>query len=291
MKDTIFAKVNGTPVTGRDILRGVKRLLAEYEETDSFAMTPNADNQAFLNAEALQKLIERQALLKMAAFEGVEADDEEVNRSLFELRDNCRDEAEWETLLHDMNLEDHQLREELLRDLIIENLLFSRLQHVEEPGDEAAEAFYHQNKESMTLPENFSFVEVEVPSQERLQEVALVLNAQEATAIMHEAECLGLRCSLSDDIPKNQLPDPLQTVLSDLYPGKIGSLPTDDGTIILIKLLAKTPGKTLSLEEALPGLREYLAVMQKKALMDALVEEALEKCEILYLNAELLKDL
>lgn len=291
MKSTIFARINGTAIKGEDILRGVKRLLAEYEDTDSFALTPNGDNQAFLYAEALQKLIERQALLKMAAFEGIEAEEEVVNRSLFELRDNCQDEAEWESLLHDMNLEDYQLREELIKDITIDNLLFSRLQHVEEPDDEAAEAFYHRNKESMILPDIFSFIEVEAPSQGKLQEAALILNAQETAMILNEAERLGFRCVLSDNIPKNQLPEPLQAALSDLEPGKIGSLPADDGTIILIKLLSKVPGKILSLEDALPGLKEYLAMMQQKALMDALIEEALEKCDIEYLNAKLLKDL
>ncbi|MGL5721810.1 MAG: peptidyl-prolyl cis-trans isomerase [Brevinema sp.] len=289
MKNTLFAEVSGTPILGADVSRSVKRILTERENDPHYADIPNDDNVAYINAEGLQQAIERIALKIMAQSEGFTIDDDTVSTAIFELRTQYEDDNDWEILLDDLGLEDSTLRGELHTDLIVEALFASRIEALAEPGDEEAKEYYRHNKDSMQVPARYTFIEMEVSTNAR--EAAAVLAQEDGAKIMSLAKERGLKCSHSESMSKLDLPESLQNVLSDLPEGKIASLPADDGTVVLVKLLKKIEGRVMEVDEVLPGLKEYLQVMQHKALYDVLVEEALDKANIIYHNADLLKNL
>lgn len=287
MQDTLFAEVNGIPITGADVKRSVKRLLNEKEESRDYVNIPNEANGGYINAEGLQHYIERIALAAAAADEGFVIDDDAINTAIYDLRTKCEDEAEWESLLNDMGLEDTDLRKELSIDMAVEAMFSSRLEAVLEPSDEDAQNYYALNKESMIIPADYTFLEIDASG--RLQEAAALMAQNEGAKIQNDAKTRGLVCSLSENMPAKDLPEALQNILSELPEGKVASMPTDDGSIVLIKLLKKTESRQMAQEEVLPGLKEYLKVMQHKALADVLIEESLEKAKIIYHNTDLLK--
>ncbi|MGL5255136.1 MAG: peptidyl-prolyl cis-trans isomerase [Brevinema sp.] len=289
MKNTLFAEVSGTPILGTDVVRSVKRFLTERENDPHYADIPNDENIAYINAEGLQRAIDRIALKLVAQSEGFIIDDETVSAAIFELRTQYEDDNDWEILLDDLGLEDSTLRSELHTDLMVEALFTSRVEALNAPGDEEAKEYYQHNKESMQIPDKYTFIEMEVS--ENAREAAAVLAEVDGAKIMSLAKERGLKCSFSENMSKIELPEALQNVLSDLPEGKIASLPADDGTVVLVKLLKKNEGRIMEAEEVLPGLKEYLTVMQHKALYDVLVEEALDKATIVYHNADLLKNL
>lgn len=290
MKKTVFATVNGQEITGYQIIRAKKRLLLENEE-QSFVYKESDDNKGFLNTEALQKLIEIHALTALARFEGIEADEEEISKIIYELKTQYSDEFEWESNLHDLGLDVINLRDDIRNDILIDMLLYSRLTNVEEPNEENAKDFYQKNIQFMKHPSVYTFLEIEAPSKNELPKVAALLKLDDTSTIMTEASKDNLPCCLNEEIPKNKLPEELQSVLEDLEKDQIGSMPADDGSIVLIKLIKKNSEKDISEEEALPGLIEYLKIQQQSNMFDDLVIEALEKCEITYQNTELLKNL
>lgn len=291
MKQILFAHVNGKEIFGEDIIRARNRILSEHEHNPSFARIPNDNNLAFLNTEALQKLIEINALLALAKFEGLTITDEEISTAIFELRSQYQDEAEWESVLHDLGISDKNLREDIYSDLLIDKLIQSKLDYVDAPSEESIEEFYQQNLEFMKLPNIYTFIELEIPSQEQLSLAAQILSHQDSHTISIEAAQHKFHFVLNDHIPFNKLPDPLQSILEDLEEGKIGTLATDDSSIILIKLLQKISGKVLNLEDAAEGLKEYLKIQQNQSLLDTLIEDSIERCDIIYHHTELLKDL
>lgn len=288
MKNTLFAEVNGSPIRGSDVLCSVRRILSEQDE-ESYASSPNPENSAYINAEGLQQYIERLALRDAAKAEGFIIDEDSISAAIYDLRSSCEDEGEFQTLIHGLGLEISSLRREIEIDLYVEALFNSRLGGVNEPGEEEAREFYSFNKEAMKVPETYTFIEIE--AEDNAREAAAVLGMEDGAKIMTEAKKRGIKCSFSEEMKSQELPEALQNVLSDLEVGKIASLPTDEGTVMLIKLLKKTESRLMSEEETLEGLKEYLTVMQHKALADILVEEALEKAEVIYHNADLLKKL
>ncbi len=292
MKNTIFATVNGKEILGVDIINARKRLISEMDSEEStFANTPNDENNSYINAEALQTLIDRYALVALAKFEGVEVSDEDISSAIFELRNSYEDEAEWETALDDLGINDKNIREIFLMDMMVDRLLQSHLEHFDEPDNQSAEDFYNQNIESMKLTDSYTFIEVEVSDASLLRTAAEILSKGDTAFVLKECQKNHLEATLNEEIPFQQLPEPLQEAFKNLEEHQIGSVPLEDDTVVLIKLLRKITGKTLSLTDALPGLIEYLNYQQQKDLLDELTGASLEKCDIQYLNMELLKDL
>ncbi|MGL4366999.1 MAG: peptidylprolyl isomerase [Brevinemataceae bacterium] len=290
MKNTLFAQINGKKIIGEDIIRAKKRLLTENEEVQSFAYTPNEDNNGLLNAEALQSLINTYGLIALAKFEGLEAD-EEISQAIFELRNQYEDEAEWESVLHDLKIDDSNLRQEIANDLIIKMLIESRIEYFENINAESIEKFYDDNVEFMKHPPSYTFIELEAPSKELLTQAAEILSLTDSSEISKAAEKNNLSVSINTDIPKQQLPESLQSVLEDLEKSKVGFLPMEDDSIVLIKLLKKREEVPISLEEAYDGLEEYLTHQRNQKILDSLLDEVLEKCDIQYFNTKLLKEL
>ncbi len=290
MKETVFAEVNGKSITGEDILSLRKRNQND-EQNENFAYVPNEENNSYLNAEALSQLIDRAALTALAKFEGIDISEEEVSEAIFNLRNEYEDEAEWESALDDLGLNERNIRKSFYQDMMIEGLLQSHLEHFEEPDNAKAEEFYKQNLEYMKLPSKYTFLEAEIKDPAQLKSTAELLSNSDPAYILSEAAKRGVVAVLNEDISSNQLPEALQEVFKELPEQKIGTVPLEDDTIVLVKLLKKTPEKTLSLKEALPGLIEYLNYQQQKDLLDELTAQAVDKCDISYLNADKLKDL
>ncbi|MGL5956363.1 MAG: hypothetical protein ACRC0X_07160 [Brevinema sp.] len=292
MKNTLFASVNGQNILGADIISSRKRILSESDpENTTFVNTPNEENNSFLNAEALQKLIEQFALVALAKFEGVEVSEEELSQTIYELRSSYDDEIDWATSLDDLGIHDKNIREVFYRDLIIDRLLQSHLEHFEKPDNHKAEEFYYQNLESMKTTDSYTFIELEIKDSHQIKLGAEILTQYDTADIIKQAEKYGWNAVLNEDIPHQQLPESLQDMFKDLQEKKIGTIPLEDNSLVFVKLLQKISGKQLSLEEVLPGLIEYLNYQQSKDLLDELTDLALEKSDIQYHNVELLKQL
>ncbi|MGL4563194.1 MAG: SurA N-terminal domain-containing protein [Brevinema sp.] len=291
MKKTVFATVNGKEITGQQILRAKKRLLIEHEDKESFIYKESDDNAAYLNSEALQKLIEIQALVALAKFEGITPDEKKISDIIYELKMEYTDDFEWESNLDDLGISNSNLREDIRNDVIVDMLVASRSDDMSEPGEEAARSFYHENIQFMKHPSVFTFLEIEVLSQHDLHRISSLLKHSDTAYIMQESSKHNLHICLNEEIPLNKLPEPLQEMLEDLSEGQIGSLPAEDGSIILVKVIKKYKERMISEAEAIPGLIEYLKIQQESHILDTLIEESLEKCDIVYLNTELLKKL
>jgi len=291
MKQTLFATVNGQQILGETILNSRKRILSEQPEKPDFVQEPNENNNSFLNAEALQKLIDMHSLVALAKFEGITIEEEEISDTIYKLRSSYEDEIEWDLSLEDLGIDNKNIRQVFYFDLMVDRLINSHLQHFEDPNDDSAEEFYHQNQESMKIPDSYTFIEIEVPNADRLKLAVTILSQNDTASVVKESEKYSLPVTVNEEIPKNKLPESLQEMLADLEENKIGTIPTEDDTIVLIKLLRKYIGETLSLEKALPGLIEYLKFQQYANVLDDLTITAIDKCDIVYHSTELLKKL
>ncbi|MGL4676989.1 MAG: hypothetical protein ACRCWI_04915 [Brevinema sp.] len=292
MKNILFASVNGQNILGEDVLTSRKRLLSELEpESTTFVSIPNEENNSFLNAEALQKTIQQKALVALAKFEGIEVSEEELSQTIYELRSAYDDEVDWVTSLDDLGIDDKNIREVFYRDLMIDRLLQSHLELFEVPDSEKAEEFYQQNLESMKINDSYTFIELEIKNSQHIKIAADILAQNDTTEIIKKAQNYGWDAVLNESIRFQQLPVALQEMMKDLPEQKIGTLPLEDESLVFVKLLQKIPGKQLSLEDALPGLIEYLKYQQYKDLLDELTDLALDKSDIQYHNIELLKQL
>jgi len=291
MNKTLFATVNGKEILGEDILQAKARILAEHTDNSTFVNTPNEDNSVYLNTEALQKLIEINSLIALAKFEGITVDDEELTEIIYELRSHYKEESDWQYILQSLGMDNKNLRYNTYCDLMIDKLLRSRFECSEEPSDNSIQEYYNKNIEFMKSPNIYTFIELEIPNQEKLPLAVNILSYNDSKIISKEAISNNFQFVLNDSIPFNKLPEPLQAILEDLEINKIGTLPTEEEAIILVKLLQKIKGKVLEFEEVFSGLKEYLKIQQQKGLMDNLTEDSMDKCDIIYHNTDLLKEL
>lgn len=290
-KNTIFATINEKDICGIDILRVRNRILIENESTDSFVYKENSDNTHFLNTESLQKLIEVQALVNMSREQNCMASENEVSEAIFGARSDFENEDAWEASLMELSLDSHSIREHFFYDISINKLLDKHFEELTDADEETIKSFYDNNLDSMKTRSIYTFIEIEVTSKESIREMIEILSGSDVTKIAQKSQELSMPFKLNEMLPEGELPEPLQEVCRDLEIGKIGTLPLEEGSFVLIKILQKTPEKLLSLEEATPGLQEYIKLSKHKEIMDSLVDVAIQNSNISYQNLSLLKEL
>jgi peptidyl-prolyl cis-trans isomerase SurA len=141
------ARVNGYRITHAELEK-----YYQSQVTDSGGdATPDQERMMRLNL--LGELIDRQIMLDRAEKLGLMAVDDEVESSFQEYGSRFRDEAEFERHLEDASATVEEIKNELRRNLTIENLLHSRITSRIEVSESEMRDYYDKNLGNFNVPE------------------------------------------------------------------------------------------------------------------------------------------
>lgn len=285
----VVVKVNGDCITDRMLEASVGRYIVQLEEEEN-DFEPTDRNLKYVRTEALNYLIERILLIQLARKSGVTVSEEELERTINGMRGNFDDEEQWKNNLLALHVSEPELSGEVRDDLLLEKFLDGLYEANLKYTEDDIKNYFSENERFMKEPDIFNFYEAYLSGPGQLEQaVAVIESGKDKDEVKSRLETLGIPFEEYAQVPAFKVPQEVLNILSDLEPGKIGTMALPDGGMIIYKLKSRTVGNKLSYDSVKTRLAEYLIQNGKKELYSKLVRDEMERASIEYVDTSVLE--
>jgi peptidyl-prolyl cis-trans isomerase C len=151
MESLMIASVNGHPITRTELEARTLSLLQHHQEQIPTEEIEEA--RSLFRKQALENLINEQLLLQEAERLELEAEAEEVDARLAEIRKHFTEPEGLDERLAQLGVSEDKLRSQIQRSMKIAAVIETCLEDVQEANEEEIEAFYKHNPDELRTPE------------------------------------------------------------------------------------------------------------------------------------------
>src|ERR1035438_6228298 len=153
------AKVNGVVLTDKDLLREMYAIFPYAQQHNGF---PKAQ-EAAIRQGALEMIIFEELVYQEAVRRKLTVPPEKLNRAEADFRKQFKSPDEYQQYLQtEMHGSEQQLRKQIQRSLLIEQLLKSDVEDKSAVSLAEVKAYYDKNPARYTQPESFSFQSISI---------------------------------------------------------------------------------------------------------------------------------
>ena len=289
------ARVNGAVLTDRDLLREMYAIFPNAQQHNGF---PKAQ-EAAIRQGALEMIIFEELVYQEAVRRKLTVPPEELNRAEADFRKQFKSPDEYQQYLQtEMHGSEQQLRKQIQRSLLIEQLLKSDVEDKSAVSRAEVKAYYDKNPARYTQPESFSFQSISIvpplkptagQAQEAQKHAEDALRQAKATNSYQEFGLLAEKISEDDFrvnmgdhkvIALDKLPPQIVKAFSAMQPGQVSGLIQIESAYTIVRLNAHTPAKKQSLKEVESDLKVDLQKSKYEKLRSGLAKQLRAKAKI-----------
>jgi peptidyl-prolyl cis-trans isomerase D len=224
---------------------------------------------------------------------------EKLNRAEADFRKQFKSPDEYQQYLQtEMHGSEQQLRKQIQRSLLIEQLLKSDVEDKSAVSRAEVKAYYDKNPARYTQPESFSFQSISIvpplkptagQAQEAQKHAEDALRQAKATNSYQEFGLLAEKISEDDFrvnmgdhkvIALDKLPPQIVKAFSAMQPGQVSGLIQIESAYTIVRLNAHTPAKKQSLKEVESDLKVDLQKSKYEKLRSGLAKQLRAKAKI-----------
>jgi parvulin-like peptidyl-prolyl isomerase len=295
VSDKPVARVNGTVLTDRDLLREMYSIFPYARQHNGF---PKAQ-EAAIRQGALEMIIFEELVYQEAVRRKLTVPPEELNRAEADFRKQFNTPDEYQQYLQsEMHGSPQQVRRQIQRSLLIEQLLKSDVEKRSAVSLAEVKAYYDKNPARFQQPESFSFQSISIlpplkPTAEQAKEAQKraedALRQAKATKSYQEFGLLAEKLSEDDFrvnmgdhkvIGRDKLPPQVVKTLLAMPAGQITGLIQIESAYTIIRLNAHTPARKQSLDEVKSDLKVELQKSKYEKLRSGLAKQLRTKAKI-----------
>src|ERR1039458_4477896 len=295
MSDKAVARVNGAVLTDRDLLREMYAIFPYARQHNGF---PKSE-EAAIRQGALEMIIFEELVYQEAVRRKLTVPPEKLNRAEADFRKQFKSPDEYQQYLQtEMHGSEQQLRKQIQRSLLIEQLLKSDVEDKSAVSRAEVKAYYDKNPARYTQPESFSFQSISIvpplkptagQAQEAQKHAEDALRQAKATNSYQEFGLLAEKISEDDFrvnmgdhkvIALDKLPPQIVKAFSAMQPGQVSGLIQIESAYTIVRLNAHTPAKKQSLKEVESDLKVDLQKSKYEKLRSGLAKQLRAKAKI-----------
>lgn len=295
VSDKAVARVNGAVLTDRDLLREMYAIFPYAQQHNGF---PKAQ-EAAIRQGALEMIIFEELVYQEAVRRKLTVPPEKLNRAEADFRKQFKSPDEYQQYLQtEMHGSEQQLRKQIQRSLLIEQLLKSDVEDKSAVSLAEVKAYYDKNPARFTQPESFSFQSISIvpplkptagQAQEAQKHAEDALRQAKATNSYQEFGLLAEKISEDDFrvnmgdhkvIALDKLPPQIVKAFSAMQPGQVSGLIQIESAYTIVRLNAHTPAKKQSLKEVESDLKVDLQKSKYEKLRSGLAKQLRAKAKI-----------
>jgi parvulin-like peptidyl-prolyl isomerase len=295
VSDKAVARVNGAVLTDRDLLREMYAIFPYAQQHNGF---PKAQ-EAAIRQGALEMIIFEELVYQEAVRRKLTVPPEKLNRAEADFRKQFKSPDEYQQYLQtEMHGSEQQLRKQIQRSLLIEQLLKSDVEDKSAVSLAEVKAYYDKNPARYTQPESFSFQSISIvpplkptagQAQEAQKHAEDALRQAKATNSYQEFGLLAEKISEDDFrvnmgdhkvIALDKLPPQIVKAFSAMQPGQVSGLIQIESAYTIVRLNAHTPAKKQSLKEVESDLKVDLQKSKYEKLRSGLAKQLRAKAKI-----------
>jgi len=289
------AKVNGTVLTDKDLLREMYAIFPYAKQHNGFPRAQEAEiRQGALEMIIFEELVYQEALRRKMTVTPAKIDQAETAyRKQFESPDQFQQFMQTE-----MHGSRQQLRDQIQRSLLIDQLLKQEVDNKSAVSPAEVKAYYDKNLARFQVPESFSFQSISVlpprngtPDQakegrkradEALKQATATKSYQEFGLLAEKISEDDYRVNMGDHkvVPSDKLPPQVIKSLMAMKPGDVSGLIQIETAYTILRLNAHTPPHKQSFTEVQAELQTDLQKKKYEQLRSNLAKQLKAKSKV-----------
>ena len=293
--DKPVARVNGAVLTDRDLLREMYAIFPYAQQHNGF---PKAQ-EAAIRQGALEMIIFEELLYQEAERRKLSVSAETLHRQEGEFRNQFQSPDQYKQYLQaEMRGSEQQLRKQIRRSLLIEQVLKSDVEAKSTVTAAEVRAYYEKNPTRFQQAETFTFQSVSIvpplkPTADQAKEAQRkaddALRQAKATKSYQDFGLLAEKISEDDFrvnmgdhkvVGRDKLPPQVVKALLSLQPGQMSGLIQIESAYTIIRLNAHTLGRKQRLDEVRSDLKVELQKAKYEKLRSGLAKQLRAKAKI-----------
>ncbi len=295
VSDKPVARVNGAVLTDRDLLREMYAIFPYAQQHNGF---PKAQ-EAAIRQGALEMIIFEELVYQEAVRRKLTVPPEKLNRAEADFRKQFNTPDEYQQYLQaEMHGSAQQLRQQMQRSLLIEQVLKSDVEDRSAVSLAEVKAYYDKNPARFEQPESFSFQSISIVpplkptavqakeaqkrAEDALRQAKATKNYQEFGLVAEKISEDDFRVNMGDHkvVGREKLPPHVVKAFLAMQPGQITGLIQVESAYTILRLNAHTPGRKQSLDEVKSDLKVELQKSKYEKLRSGLAKQLRAKAKI-----------
>ena len=288
VSDKPVARVNGTVLTDRDLLREMYAIFPYAQQHNGF---PKAQ-EAAIRQGALEMIIFEELVYQEAVRRKLTVPPEKLNRADADFRKQFHSPDEYQQYLQsEMHGSERQLREQMKRSLLIEQLLKSDVEDKSAVSLAEVKAYYDKNPAKYLQPESYSFQTISIvpplkptavqakeaqkAAEDVLRQAKLTKSYQDFGLLAEKVSQDDFRVNMGDHkvIARDKLPPQIVKAFATMQPGQVSGLIQIESAYTIVRLNAHTAAKKKRLEEVKADLKVDLQKSKYEKLRSGLAKQ------------------
>jgi parvulin-like peptidyl-prolyl isomerase len=295
VSDKPVARVNGAVLTDRDLLREMYAIFPYAQQHNGF---PKAQ-EAAIRQGALEMIIFEELVYQEAVRRKLTVAPGKLNRAEAEFRKQFKSPDQYQEYMQvEMHGSAQQLRQQIKRSLLIEQLLKSDVEDRSGVSLAEVKAYYDKNPAKYTQPESFSFQSISVmpplkptaaqakeaqkTAEDALRQAKATKTYQDFGLLAEKISQDDFRVNMGDHkvIGRDKLPPQIVKAFAAMQPGQVSGLIQIESAYTIVRLNAHTVAKKKSLEEVKSELKTELQKSKYEKLRSGLAKQLRAKAKI-----------
>jgi len=295
VSDKPVARVNGAVLTERDVLREMYTIFPYAQQHNGF---PKAQ-EATIRQGALEMIIFEELVYQEAERRKLAIPAEKLNRAESEFRKQFNSPDQYQQYLQtEMRGSEKQLRQQMRRSLLIEQLLKTDVELRSAVTPAEIQAYYTKNAAKYSQPESFSIQSISIvpplkatPDQEKeakkkaeeaLRQAKATKSYQEFGLLAEKLSEDDFRVNLGDHkvVGTDKLPPQVVKTLQTMQSGQLTGLIQIETAFTIIRLNVHTPPRKKPLSEVSNDLKTELQKSKYEKLRSNLAKQLRAQAKI-----------
>jgi len=295
VSDKPVARVNGTVLTDRDLLREMYAIFPYAQQHNGFPKAQEAE----IRQGALEMIIFEELVYQEAARRKLAIPAEKLNRAEADFRAQFKSPDQYQQYLQtEMHGSEQQLRQKMRRSLLIEHVLKTDVEDKSAVSLAEVQAYYAKNEVRYQQGETFTFQSISVlpplkptaeqakqartKAEDALRQAKTTKSYQEFGLLAEKISEDDFRVNLGDHkvVSSDKLPPQVVKALQAMSSGQVSGLIQIESAYTIIRLNAHTPARKRPLSEVKNDLKTDLQKSKYEKLRSNLAKQLRAKAKI-----------
>ena len=295
VSDKPVARVNGTVLTDRDLLREMYMIFPYAQQHNGFPKAQEAE----IRQGALEMIIFEELVYQEAVRRKLTISPEKLNRAQADFRGQFKSPDQYQQYLQtEMQGSEKNLRQQMRRSLLIEQVLKTDVEDKSAVSSTEVQAYYAKNPAKYQQGETFTFQSISVvpplkdtpeqakqarsKAEDALRQAKATKSYQDFGLLAEKVSEDDFRVNMGDHkvVPADKLPPQVVKALQSMQAGQVSGLIQIESAFTIIRLNAHTAPRKKPLSEVRTELKTDLQKSKYEKLRSNLAKQLRSKAKI-----------